>query len=510
MQHRRVQTIVRGRWIVADPSLGEDGIIENGAVAVDDGGSIVEVADATVLRDRYPYADVEGGDGLAVVPGFIDAHSHGMGLSYFDLGLGYDHLESWNLDIPGVHRPDAYLDAIWCGIKHLLSGCTTIHHMGDSPDEQVRGYRRLGIRWALSVTVKNLNLLTLDDAAFARTLPGDLRRRMKTQLVPDARALEADYFTRFRAVFEKYHAEHHPVMFGPMGPQWCTRDLLEGIAREAETLGTRIHMHAIQTPYQRESVRRARGTSPARYLEETGVLGPNLTLGHGVWFDEEDWDILAGAGVSVTHHASCNLQMRNGILPLPVLMSRGMTVAIGIDGKGINDDEDMMQEMRMVEKLHRPADFTFDAPPVVSPERILEMATIGGARTLGIDHLVGTLEPGKRADLCTIDMDRGPWVHPGMPVIDRIVMQGKSMDVDAVMVDGRVLVRGGCVVGLDEAALLKELVASIGDRGGSDPEYLALLRELRPHVGRFYENWPLPGDGGVRPYYYMNRRARGV
>jgi len=501
-----VQTLVRGGWIVTDPSRGGEGVVEDGAVAIDAGGKIVEVGDRSTLQARYPEADREGGSALAVVPGFVDAHSHGMGLSYFDLGLGYDHLESWNMDIPGVQRPDAYLDTLWCGIKHLRSGCTTIHHMGDAPGEPVRGYRRLGIRWALSVTVKNLNLLTLDDAAFLETLPRELRRSMEGQLVPDAKRTEDDYFARFREIFEAYHGVEHPVMFGPMGPQWCTRALLEGIAAEAEALGTRIHMHAIQTPYQRESVRRARGMSPARYLSEIGILGSNLTLGHGVWFDQSDWDILADAGVSITHHASCNLQMRNGILPLPVLLQRKMTVAIGIDGKGINDDEDMLQEMRVVEKLHRPADFAFDAAPTVTPARILEMATIGGARTLGMEHLIGTLEPGKRADLCTIDMRAGPWAHPDMPVIDRIVMQATAWDVDTVMVDGRVLLRGGRVVGLDEDALCEDLVASIGSRGGGDPAHLALLQSLRPHVASFYDGWPLPSDQDISPYYYLNRR----
>ncbi len=503
----RVVLLIHGGWVITDPRKKGDGVLRDAAVAVAEDGTVAEVADYRKLRQQYPEAEIEGGGGYAVMPGMIDAHSHGMGLSYFELGAGYDHIESWNMRLPGLRRPDPYLDSIWCGIKHLRSGCTTIHHMGGAPEAPISAYRQLGVRWAFSLTVKDRNLVTYDDDAFIEELPEDLRRSMRSLLMPDSSEALRAYMEEFRRVHSEYATGTDPVMLGPMGPQWCSEELLKAVAREAHDLGTRIHMHAIQTPYQREAVRRESGCSPAEYLRRIEFLGDNLTLGHAVWFDEGDLDLLAESGCSVTHHASCNLNMRNGILPLPHLLSRGITVAIGVDGKGINDDEDILQEMTVVEKLHRLSDLSFGAPLSVTSEEIVAMATTSGAHVLGLEDLVGTLEPGRAADAAVIDVRPRPWISPDVSIADRLVMHARGGDVHTVVVGGQVLMRDREILTVDEEALLEELVDSIPPE--SSPGALArasLLRDLYPHAQDFYRDWDIPPGIRVEPFYPVNRR----
>ena len=503
--HNQVVTLVRGRWVLSHPEQGDAGLREHAAVAIDDTGQIVAVDPFNDLRAQYPHARVEGSANDLILPGFVDAHSHGMGLSYFELGLGYDHLESWNLSLPTVQRPDPYLDSLWCAIKHLRSGCTTIHHMGGAAEAPIQAYRELGIRWAFSLTVKNKHLITYDDDAFADHLPPALRERARPWLSPDSERLRAEYLEHFESIHSGFHAPEHPVLFGPMGPQWCSEGLLRCIARRARDENIRIHMHGIQTPYQRDALPRRRGMTGVEYLESLDLLGEHLTLGHGVWVNESDIERLAASGTSLTHHASCNLQMRNGILPLTALQDQGIPVAIGIDGKGINDDEDMMQEMRLIEKLHRIADLRFGAPLTVTPERILSMATVNGAATLGMEGIIGRLAPGYAADLLVVDLTPRPWMHPENSPLDQVVMERRREDIRTVMVQGQVVVRNGQIPGLDEEALLSALIDSIS--GPSDRSSDArLFQELKPYVQDFYRRWDEEETTNSPGFYQVNRR----
>ena len=507
-ENTTIKTLVRGRWIITDPSLGMDGILEDGAVAIDDKGQVGDVDAFDRLTASHPEATIEGSADALVMPGMIDAHSHGMGLSYFELGLGYDHLESWNLQLPSVARPDPYLDHIWCAIKHLRSGCTTLHHMGDNPDIAVQSYRDLGIRWAFSLTVKNRNFITYDDPAFLKTLPDELHQAVRSHILKDPEQVKNQFLDHFDRAWTKYHTPGTPVFLGPMGAQWCTEDLLTACRDRASKYGTRIHMHGVQTPYQREALLREHEKSAIEYLADLDVLGPNFTLGHGVWLNDRDMDLLAESGTSLTHHASCNLHMRNGILPLPELLARGIPVAIGVDGKGINDDEDMIQELKVVEKLHRLYDLTFGAP-LLSAETIVQMATQGGAHVLGLETVVGTLTQGKAADITVIDMVEHPWMDPKNSPYERLVMHTPARDVHTVLVDGQVVMRDREILTLDEEALLDDLYQSIRDSvaRAAPTDTSRTMKALYPHVKAFYADWePVPNQP-FTPYYAVNRKC---
>ncbi len=502
--------LVRGAFVITDPTQGNNGICRDSAVAVADNGRVAEIDNFDTLKRRYPDAAVEGDATYLVMPGLIDAHCHGNGISHFELGLGYNHLEYWNMSLPSLPKADPYLNNLWCGIKHIRSGCTTIHHMNlmgtwEAVQIPIRAYQDLGIRWAYSLTVKNRNLVTYDDDAFFETLPAGLKESVKDYFSVDEAAVQDRFFDLLERLRSEYHTPEHPLMLGPMGPQWCSAELLTEMKRYADRLGLRIHMHGIQTPYQKESIYRKHGISGVEYLKTFGLLDTNLTLGHGVWVSASDMDLLAAAGCTLTHHASCNLNMRNGLLPVAELLSRGIVVSISIDGKGINDDEDMIQEMRLVEKLHRIAALTPGDPPTVTPAQIIAMGTVNGANVLGLDRICGTLEPGKAADIILVDFTPRPWVHPDLTAYDRFVMQSKAADVKTVIVDGRVVMREGRLLTVDEADVARRLAESMHEIQDPDEKAKAeLLLSLRPHVRKFYQGWK--GSEDAQPFYRINSR----
>ena len=184
------------------------------------------------------------------------------------------------------------------------------------------------------------------------------------------------------------------------------------------------------------------------------------------------------------------------------MLSEGVTVALGIDEAGLNDDNDMLQEMRLAQKVHR-------EPGVSSPwptsHDIFHLATANGAKVTFFDD-VGTIEPGKRADLVLIDLDRieDPYLHPGTDIVDALLYRGKGLDVDTVMVDGEVLLRGGEFLKADKAEVRERLRESLArELTDSEVGRVALARELTPLVEQWFAGWPL--EEGQSHYTYNLR-----
>ena len=231
-----------------------------------------------------------------------------------------------------------------------------------------------------------------------------------------------------------------------------------------------------------------------------------MTLGHSTWFTQSDIEIAADTGTHVCHNASSNLRLRSGIAPVNQLEACGVNVALGIDEAGINDDRDMLQEMRMVLMLHREPGFDDNVP---TSAQVLRMATENGARTMPFGTDIGKLEIGKAADLVVMS-----WRDIAYPfldldidvsVIDAIIHRAKTAGVKTVLVSGEPVLRDGRFTRVDKAAVLAEFAASLS-RLASDDEIrrIALSRDLLPHVKKFYDGYL---DAEKRnPFYAFNSR----
>ena len=260
--------------------------------------------------------------------------------------------------------------------------------------------------------------------------------------------------------------------------------------RQAEVYDTGIQTHVAESVYEKLHGPRDYGKPTMLHLRDLGVLSPRFSIAHGVWLTEAEIAVLAETGAAISHNPSSNLRLRVGIAPLNALLESGATVALGMDGTTLDDDEDMFAEMRVALRLNRTPRLGTPAP---SPARILEMATAGGARLLRKDTELGRLAPGYAADLVLIDLERvtWPWVAPEVDPRDLLLLRAKAGDVDTVLIGGEIVLKGGRPTRFDVA----EAGRSLADKLAKSPypaEAAALVAALSPHVEAYYSAWEMP------------------
>src|SRR6202035_2743723 len=232
------------------------------------------------------------------------------------------------------------------------------------------------------------------------------------------------------------------IQLAPANLHWCSDDALTMLADYSERYDAPMHMHLVETAYQKEYARRRGSGTALDYIDRFGFLGPRLTLGHGVWLNEADLDRVAATGTHICHNCSSNFRLRSGLAPLNLFEKRGINTAIGLDEAGINDDRDMLQEMRMVLRAHRVPGMEDDVP---TPAQVFRMATSGGAKTTAFGERLGVLEPGRAADMVLIDWRQVsyPYLDAETPLLDAVLQRAKTSGVNSVICDGEVIYADG-------------------------------------------------------------------
>jgi len=213
-----------------------------------------------------------------------------------------------------------------------------------------------------------------------------------------------------------------------------------------------FQMHAHEAREEDEVVRAKYGETAATLLEERGLLGPGMILHHAITLTDTDIALLAKRGVAVSHNPESNMKGASGLARVPDLLARGVTVGLGTDGPASNNNLDMFEEMDTAAKVHK----LYRSDPTVMPAReVFRMATRGGAKALGLDSLVGSLEVGKRADVVLIDLNQ-PELTPMYDVYSHLVYAIKGANVRTVVIDGRVVVRDRKMTTLDEQKVMEK------------------------------------------------------
>ncbi len=506
-------TIVRGKHVVCKIT-GRDTAeaINGGAVVVQD-GTIIEVGKYEELLRRYQPNEVIGSTRHTVIPGLINAHHH-VGLTPFQLGSLDMPLETWIIARWALREIDPYLDTLWCAIQMVESGITTVQHnhmaarlpqeMGlyDGASQILDAYDASGMRVAFSMFTRDQNFIVYeDDERFLSTLPIELADRTRERVNTRVITLE-EYLSSTAELHARKSGPRTNVFVSPHNVHWCSDEMLTAMSDLARRLETGFHVHLQETIYQRMYGSRHWGKTPLAHLDDLGVLGQEVSCAHGVWLSESDIDILARTGTAICSNPSSNLRLKSGVAPLNRLLERDVTVALGIDEAGVNDDNDILQEMRMAQKMHR-------EPGVASPHPtshdIFQLATANAAKVTFFDQ-VGTIEPGKRADMVLIDMERieEPYLHPDTDIIDALVYRGKGLDVDTVMVDGEILLKDKKFLKVDKAEVAARLKESLS-RGLTDRERRGarLAEDLLPYVNRWFAEWEL--ESGPAHYSYNLR-----
>jgi cytosine/adenosine deaminase-related metal-dependent hydrolase len=504
--------MVRGGWVVPAhdrPSVSQGAVVVSGAV-------VEAVGPYAELKGRYAGLREIGGDQFLLIPGLINGHGHGKGVTDFQRGSLDDTLESWILSHRKFLPLPVYEDVSLCAAKLLKSGVTaTMHnHNLQNPanyreefEDAIRAYRDAGIRVQFNPSVRNRNPFVYgDNEAFLQGLSEKSRKLLSAPPPPEA-LNAANYIEGVQGLHERHNSTMCRVGFGPMAPQWCTEDLLRKIKEAARRLGCPIHTHALQSIFQKIYSLRTYGKTLIAHLEEIGLLGEEVVLGHCVWPTAGDIETLSRTKTGVTHHPSCNLRVRNGIAPVFHMLQAGVRVGLGIDSKTINDDEDFIQEMKVCFLLHRIPSLNLDSPHLTA-RQVFQMATETNAGLLGLGRELGRLEPGRFADLVLLDYEKMgfPFIDPAHDPVEVLLYRGKSAHVRTVMVGGRIVVEDGKLHTVDEIAVGKNLLeAASRPRTAAEMELVRAAEELRTQVSVYYRDWTKKVD--PRPFFAVNSRT---
>ena len=511
-----MSSIVRGKYVITralDRHRWEQ--IENGAVLQRD-GVIVGIGPFDEITRDNPGVEVIGSGNEVVLPGFVNGHHH-VGLTPLQLGSPDMPLELWFGTRMVTRDVDIYLDTLYSAFEMIASGITTVQHIhgwtpGKLPavearaDEVIRAYEEIGMRVSYCFALRDQNHLVYEPNQ-------DFLGRVPDEVKP----LLAKYFERFEldaedslALFANLHGKHHnkdrvKIQLAPANLHWCSDHALERLAETSERYDAPLHMHLVETAYQKEYARRRGGGTAVDYIGRFGLLGPRMTLGHGVWLSEKDIDRIAETGTNICHNCSSNFRLRSGVAPLNRFEALGVNVAIGLDEAGINDDRDMLQEMRMVLRAHREPGMDDRVPTVA---QVFRMASEGGARTTPYGASLGALEVGRGADMVLIDWDQVsfPYLDVEVPVLDAVVQRAKVEGVRAVLVGGEVVYRDGRFTRVDREAVLRQISDMLKrDLTEEEQERRRLAKAVLPHMREFYANYYQP-EAHV-PFYRQSSRT---
>ena len=400
---------------------------------------------------------------MLVMPGLVNAHAHS-----FDAMLKgrYDNLplEAWIPRVAPVSDPPSvsprlvYLRTMLMGMEALRGGATCIHDDaadGSGLDASLleamfSAYDDLGIRASCSVGAINRPLL--DALPFADEAPVSL----KPVLEDGPRLDAAEYLDVCDEAVRRFHGRSGRlrVVIAPSAPQWCTDDFLIGAADFAQRHDLGFHLHTLETKVQAVAARSGPSGSVVVHMRELGVLSERTTLAHAVWVSASEIDILGESGCTVVHNPASNLKLASGLAPVSQLAAAGANLAVGTDNPSAGDAAGMLPTARLAALLSE----AWALPPEswLTAGAVLEAATMGGARSLRIAHEIGSIEPGKKADLLLLNL-RSLAFTPLNDVLNQVVYCDSADSIEYVIVAGRVVVKHGRIQTVDEEALLEEV-----------------------------------------------------
>lgn len=423
-------------------------LIKGGAVVTLDAAETVRDGDVLVRGRRI---EAVGGDlsaaradvtidarGCAVLPGFVQTHVH-LCQTLFrgaadDLAL-LDWLKRRVWPMEAAHDPASLRASARLGVAELIRGGTTSALTMETVNHTEEVFR------------------VVEESGFRATV-GKCMMDKGEEVPAGLREESEDSIRESLALLEKWHGRADGRVrycFAPRFAVSCTRGLLERVAVLARERGVMIHTHASENLSECELVESETGMRNVMYLDSLGLSGPHVLLAHCVHLDGGEIGLLASKGTHVAHCPSSNMKLGSGVAPVSEMLAGGVSVSLGADGAPCNNRLDMFTEMRtaaLLQKVSRGA----DALPAA---RVLRMATLDGARALGLDGEIGSLEPGKLADITILELGR---LHttPRPEVVSTVVYAADARDVRDVLIDGRPVLRDGELQTLDEREVVAE------------------------------------------------------
>lgn len=426
---REVDLIVTGGTVVTVDAAGR--VIENGAVAID-GADIAAVDTAAAIGKQFRGRETINASGQIVMPGLINTHTHAPMVLYRGLADDLPLMEWLNNYIFPAESKTVSPEFVRAGtrlaaLEMIESGTTTFVDMYYFEEEIARETRRAGLRGILGQTVIQFP-------------------------VADAKT-PADALARADAFINEFKGD--PLITPAVAPHAIYT--LDGpTLRAARDLSKRHNVptliHLAESRDETKVAEERRAASPVAYLEGLGFLGPGVLGAHGVWVSDADIQVLKTRNVGISHNPESNMKTASGVAPIPAYLKAGVPVGLATDGAASNNDLDMFEAMRFAALL---AKNESKDPSTLSARTVLEMATIRGARALGMEARLGSLEAKKRADLITVSVS-GARQMPMYDPISHLVYVIHGDDVRNSIVNGKILMRDRKVLTLDDGAVIAE------------------------------------------------------
>lgn len=422
-----IDQLIHCRWII--PVVPADLSLENHSLAVDAAGTIIDILPTEQAKQRYQARASTKLLEHIVIPGLINTHGH-LAMSLLR-GYADDYpLHSWlNEHIwpaEGQHvSPEFVADGTELALAEMIRSGTTCFSDGYFfPENSAKIAEQVGIRGHLYTPIINF--------------PNAWSQNPEQGLEKTAKLIG--------------HYRNHPLItigYGPHAPYTVSDNVFEQIARQASDHDASIMVHLHETAHEVEESMAEYGLRPSARLAQLGLFGSNTQCVHMTQIDSSDIELLQQSGAHVIHCPESNLKLASGFCPVQDLIEAGINVSLGTDGAASNNDLDMLAEMRTAALLAKGVSGNAEA---LNAQQALAMATINGAKTLGIDKITGSLEVGKQADITAIEINHiaaTPIYHPSAYV----VYNSCGRDVSDVWVAGKPLLRQKRLTTIDEKAL---------------------------------------------------------
>jgi 5-methylthioadenosine/S-adenosylhomocysteine deaminase len=412
--------------ITVIPMTTPELVIEKGYIAIEN-DIIADIGSGSAPQKHYD--KIIDGTNKAALPGFINTHTHAA----MTLLRGYaDDLplmewlqtKIWPLE-DRLTDDDIYWGTLLANIEMIKSGTTAFADMYFHMEQAAQAVEKSGLR-------------------------GILARGMVGVGPENELAL-----TQSRELFKKWNGQANgriTFMLGPHAPYTCPPDYLKRVIALADELDAGIHIHLAETRGEVEDIKSQYGKTPIQLMNELGLFEHRVLAAHCVHLTPGDIQTLAAKQVGVAHNPESNMKLASGIAPVPEMLQAGVTVALGTDGASSNNNLDMLQELRSCALLHKVNTFN---PTVIPAGQALQIATVNGARALGLEKKTGKLEKGMKADLILLDLSE-PHMTPRYDILANIVYAGQSSDVLTVIVDGNIIMEDREIKTVNEQEVLEQ------------------------------------------------------
>jgi 5-methylthioadenosine/S-adenosylhomocysteine deaminase len=443
IHYEKPDIVITGGTLLTMASPGE--IVEKAVIGIRN-GKIDFIEKGKNLADHCQEAsEVIDASGCIVMPGLVNTHAH-LAMTCFR-GLADDlPLMTWLNDhiFPAeakfIDRRTVYSGAMLAIAEMILSGTTTFCDGYFFEGEVGRAAIAAGMR---GVIAKGFLDFPMPDQ------PGD----------SDKASIAERFVERWR---------NRSSLITPAlichSPYTCSPDTLRTVKAVARHTGVSFQIHLSETREEVRMIRERYGVKPAQHLRNLDLLDGDTIAAHCIWLDAEELDLLAAGNVKVAHDPESNMKLGAGVAPVLEMLRRGIDVGLGTDGCASNNDLDLFGEMGMAAKLHKV--FSGD-PTALTAERVVEMATIGGARVLGMADRIGSIVPGKQADIILVDM-RKPHLTPLYNPFSHLVYTVRGADVVTSIIDGRIIMKERNLLQIDPASIMEEvrrIASQIGEAG---------------------------------------------